>query len=248
MKLVNTLGLIVATAISTCSLAQTGTIMGEVQNQEATPLKETKITLKGSNSGTITNNKGSFILSNVTTGKQELIFRHHDFKAKSINVDVKEDDTLRVVIVLQSNLLELNEVSINSYRTNPFKNDSSFAVSRLPLKDLENPQVYNSISKELIDQQVVTEFNDALKNATGIARLWESTGRGGDGAEYYSMRGFSVQPTMVNGLPSVNNGVIDPANIESIEVIKGPSGTLFGSPMISYGGLCTLERKKLTKV
>jgi iron complex outermembrane receptor protein len=40
---------------------------------------------------------------------------------------------------------------------------------------------------------------------------------------------------MINGLPGINNGSIDPANVD-IEVIKGPSGT-FGSNLISYGGL-----------
>ena len=58
----------------------------------------------------------------------------------------------------------------------------------------------------------------------------------GDGAGYYSLRGFAVQPTMINGLPGLTNGSLDPANIDKIEVIKGPSGTLFGSSLISYGG------------
>jgi hypothetical protein len=35
-----------------------------------------------------------------------------------------------------------------------------------------------------------TNFNDALKNATGVTRLWESTGRGGDGAEFVHARFF----------------------------------------------------------
>ncbi len=113
-------------------------------------------------------------------------------------------------------------------------------VAKMPLKNLENPQVYQSVSRAILKEQVVTNFNDALKNATGVSRLWESTGRGGDGAEYFSMRGFAVQPTLVNGMPSVNNGGLDPAHIESIEVVKGPSGTLFGSPMISYGGLINI--------
>src|SRR3546814_3383774 len=61
---------------------------------------------------------------------------------------------------------------------------------------------------------------------------------------YYSMRGFSVQPTMVNGLPGLTNGSLDPAGIERIDVIKGPSGTLFGSSLISYGGLLNTITKK----
>lgn len=138
----------------------------------------------------------------------------------------------------------LKEVTVECTRENKYKKESSTTVSKMPLKDIENPQVYNSIPANLLKEQVVTNFNDALKNATGVTRLWESTGRNGDGAEYYSMRGFSVQPTMTNGLPSLTNTTIDPINIDNIEVIKGPSGTLFGSSVISYGGLINVVTKK----
>ena len=139
---------------------------------------------------------------------------------------------------------QLKEVIVEGLHENKYKKESSETVAKMPLKDIENPQVYNSIPANLLKEQVVTNFNDALKNATGVARLWESTGRNGDGAEYYSMRGFSVQPTMTNGLPSLTNTTIDPINIDNIEVIKGPSGTLFGSSVISYGGLINVVTKK----
>ncbi|MES2411478.1 MAG: TonB-dependent siderophore receptor [Bacteroidota bacterium] len=139
-------------------------------------------------------------------------------------------------------LNKIKEVEIlNKYK---YKREKSNTVSKMPLNNIENPQVYNTVTSELLKEQVVTNFNDALKNATGVTRLWESTGRGGDGAEFYSMRGFAVQPTMINGLPGINNGNIDPINIDNIEVIKGPSGTLFGSSLISYGGLINIVTKK----
>lgn len=116
--------------------------------------------------------------------------------------------------------------------------------NKMPLKDIENPQVYNVINKNILKEQVVTTFNDAMKNATGVSRLWESTGRGSDGAEFYSMRGFSTQPRLLNGMPSFSNGSLDPANIESIEVIKGPSGTMYGGNLVSYGGLINITTKK----
>jgi iron complex outermembrane receptor protein len=95
-----------------------------------------------------------------------------------------------------------------------------------------------------LNSQVVTNFDDALKNATGVENLWSSTGRGGDGAGYYALRGFSVQPQLVNGLPGLTNGTINPANIERIEVLKGPSATLFGNAVSSYGGLINVVTKK----
>ncbi len=147
-------------------------------------------------------------------------------------------------LIAQEEVQEIEEVSVSIEKKNIFKDDSTFTVAKLPLKDLENPQVYNRVKRELLEEQNVTNLNDAIKNATGITRLWESTGRGGDGAEYFSMRGFAVQPTMINGLPSITNGAVDPANMESIEIIKGPSGTLFGSPAISYGGLINVTTKK----
>jgi iron complex outermembrane recepter protein len=142
----------------------------------------------------------------------------------------------------KDSISNLNEVQIvNKYK---YKREKSSTVSKMPLKDIENPQVYNTVTSELLKEQVVTNLNDALKNATGITRLWESTGRGTDGAEYFSMRGFAVQPTMTNGLPAVTNTTVDPINIDNIEVIKGPSGTLFGSSLISYGGLINIVTKK----
>lgn len=156
------------------------------------------------------------------------------FIAFAINIQAQEIDSAK-----EQNI---TEVIIN--HTKKYKNDQAFAVSKLPLKDIQNPQVYNSIPKAIIKDQVSTNLNQVLKNATGITRLWESTSRGGDGAEYYTMRGFSVQPNLVNGMASFNNGGLDPANIENIDVIKGPSGTLYGSTLTSYGGLINIQTKK----
>lgn len=143
----------------------------------------------------------------------------------------------------KDSLKTLKEVIVNTNQYK-YKREKSTTVAKMPLNNIENPQVYNTVTSELMKEQVVTNFSDALKNATGITRLWESTGRGGDGAEFFTMRGFSVQPTMINGLPGINNGSIDPANVDNIEVIKGPSGTLFGSSLISYGGLINIITKK----
>lgn len=134
---------------------------------------------------------------------------------------------------------DIDEVVVTGYITK-----DSESANKMPIKDIENPQVYNTVNKNVIKEQVAISLNDALKNVTGIARLWESTGRGNDGGEYYTMRGFALQPTLVNGMPAFNNGTLDPAGVETIEAIKGPSGTLYGGSVISYGGLINVITKK----
>lgn len=125
------------------------------------------------------------------------------------------------------------------------RRDRSDQVAKVPLKRLENPQAYSTIDRKTLDEQVIVNFDDALKNAPGLDKLWEPTGRGyGDGASYYSLRGFEAQATVIDGVPGLTSGSLDPANIESIEVIKGPSSTLFGSSLVSYGGLINTATKK----
>src|SRR5690606_2124109 len=111
-------------------------------------------------------------------------------------------------------------------------------------KNLENPQVYNTVSSEILKQQVITTYDDAMRNVPGISRTWESTGRAGDGAAYFALRGFDAQPALINGLPGLTSGNLDPVNVEEIQVIKGPSATLFGGSFYSYGGMINTITKK----
>jgi iron complex outermembrane receptor protein len=91
---------------------------------------------------------------------------------------------------------------------------------------------------------MVFSVDDATKNAPGLQTMWEATGRGGDGGAYYNSRGFVLQSQLRNGIAGNITSRIDAANIESIEVIKGPSATLFGSTLTSYGGLINRVTKK----
>ena len=83
----------------------------------------------------------------------------------------------------KDSIKELKEVSISNSKYK-YKRIKSSTVSKMPLADIENPQVYNVVTSELLKEQVITNFNDVLKNATGVSRIWESTGRGGDGAAF----------------------------------------------------------------
>ncbi|MBT32272.1 MAG: TonB-dependent siderophore receptor [Thalassobius sp.] len=228
------------------AIAQTGNIAGKVTDESNNPLVGVNIIVKGlKKKGTQTDNTGSFKLNEVPTGNQTLLFSYLGYNSQEIKVTVTDGGTTNLSSLALAEKSELmSEVVIEGNKTNKFYTESSPYVSKLPLGNLENPQVYNVVSALLLKEQAVTNFDDALNNVPGLQKLWESTGRGGDGAGYFSLRGFSIQPTMLNGLPALTNGSPDPANIERIEVLKGPSGTLFGSSLISYGGLINIVTKK----
>lgn len=220
-----------------------GSVNGSITLSDNTPAENISIVLKGTVFSAVTNAKGQYEIKNVKPGSYTLRAAAVGIKSVEQGITVIAGQTETVNITLSESQEELNEVIING-GANKFSRSSSNVVAKMPLKDIENPQVYNTVTSELMKEQVITQMDDAYKNVPGLDRLWESTGRGGDGAGYFSLRGFSVQPTMVNGLPSLANGTQDPQNVERIEVIKGPSGTLFGSSLISYGGLINVSTKR----
>ncbi len=243
-KMLKYILIIVFSLFSAGLVAQHGSIKGNIRTADGRAAAFVNVFVKGSAKGSVTDNEGNFQINNLKPGIYQLVATFVGAAKQEQDVEVKPYEVSIVDFTLAETATALSEITVTDARINKYYRNENAIVAKQPLKDLENPQVYNSISKEILADQVVTNFNDALKNATGITRLWESTGRGGDGAEFFSLRGFSVQASMVNGLPSVSNGGLDPVNIETIDVIKGPSGTLFGSPLISYGGLINVTTKR----
>jgi iron complex outermembrane receptor protein len=221
----------------------TGSIRGVVYNESMQPLSNVNVVLSNSSYGDITDANGFFEMSTVRPGDYEIRASSIGFLAQTRNITVIAGEELQIQVVLPSVNEELGTITVRASKMNRYANESSNFVAKIDLPDLQNPQVYNSVDSRLLRDQVITRFDDAIKNAPGVAKLWESTGRGGDGSGYYAIRGFATQPTMVNGLPALTNGSLDPAGIERIEFIKGPSGTLFGGALTSYGGLINVVTK-----
>jgi len=221
------------------------TIKGKINLENNQAADNVSIVLKGTKIGTNTDDNGNYEIKNVKPGNYILRVSAVGYSSKEKSITLNSGDEIIENFTIASNSEQLDEIVVNGgSKKNTFARKETQQVSRLPLKNLENPQVYTTITSELLKEQVVTNLDDALKNAPGLTPLWASTGRGGDGAGYFSLRGFAVQPTMINGLPGLTNGSLDPANIDKIEVIKGPSGTLFGSSLISYGGLINITTKR----
>lgn len=133
----------------------------------------------------------------------------------------------------------IDEVILNTY----IKKDSDYS-NKMTLKAIEDPQVFSSVSRAVLENQAIFTVDDAYRNVTGLQKMWNATSRAGDGGAFVVLRGFVSSSSMRNGLVSPVTTTIDAINVEKLEVLKGPSGTLYGSNVASYGGLINRVTKR----
>lgn len=222
-----------------------GSVKGVLKTSDGKPAAHVNVTLKELNRGSSSHISGEFEIKNVDPGTYTLVTSFIGLETKEQLLKVTAGIPTTVPeIVLNESAHQLNEIVIKDSKTNPFDTKESEYVSKMSLKRLENPQVYTTISKELIKEQLVFSVDDAMRNAPGVQKMWEATGRGGDGGAYYNTRGFILQSQLRNGVAGNVTNQIDVANLERVEVIKGPSATLFGSSLTTYGGLINRVTKK----
>ncbi|MGD1851796.1 MAG: TonB-dependent siderophore receptor [Cyanophyceae cyanobacterium] len=105
-----------------------------------------------------------------------------------------------------------------------------------PLRDV--PQSIQIIPREILEDQGTIRLNDAVRNASGVV-AGSSDPRG----QRFTIRGFGSSSVLRDGVRLANGGVgnigfQELANIERIEVLKGPASILFGS--LQPGGVINL--------
>lgn len=220
-----------------------GVIKGVITTAEGKPAGQVSVALLRSNRRTATAEDGSFILRDIAAGHYNIQVTLLGYTPQTQAVTVAAGSTVTIDIRLDVSDQQLQEVIVSSSR-NKFKTSGSRDVAKLPLANMENPQVYNTVNKQLLLEQGVFTADDAVKNVPGITTLWNANGRAGDGGAYYSMRGFTTSAQLRNGMAGTVTSTVDAINLERMEVIKGPSATLYGSTLTSYGGLINRVTKK----
>lgn len=217
-----------------------GTISGKVLVKDGNSVQGSKVKIAELNKTAITEADGSYELKNIPFGTYlvEVTMNGYDSSPASVVID-QNNTAVQLDFEMSYTSQKLEEVIVSS-GGNRFARKESEEVSKMKLKNMENPQVYTIVSKELMKEQVVTDYNSAFKNVpgAGIAEVRNQ------GRTTNISRGFATPQLVRNGVGSFTYNSIDPANLERIEIIKGPSATLFGSTISSFGGLFNRVTKK----
>lgn len=215
-----------------------GKIKGQITTSDGKPAADVNIILKGSKYNTSTKDDGSFELNRVKPNTYTLQVSLNGYETSEQEVRVAENETASLNLQLKVSNKELKEVVISNRKS--ILSKKTEYVARMPLKNLENPQVYSVIHKELMQEQVTIDITTAMRNAPGIVPLNYPSG-----GFALIFRGFTVGVNARNGMETLSGrSTVGIQNIDRIEVLKGPSGTLFGSSASSFGGVVNLVTKK----
>ena len=220
-------------------------VNGKVMLSEKVPVKNALLRIVNTSYQSKTNNLGEYYFDNVPPGEYTLQVVLNDIELMRETIRIEKDvyEIPPIYTTTENNVIE--GITVYAFGRNKFLDKDSTSVSKMPLRNLENPQAYTSINQQLLKEQITYDISEVLKNVPGMVKMQGSPGRGsGDGSFYYSLRGFPTKVSMVDGLPATTNGEIDPADIERLEVIKGPAGTLYGGAVTSFGGLINAVTKK----
>lgn len=221
--------------------SHSGKITGTITAVDGLPIELVPISILQLNKNTLTNSQGMYNFDNIPAGKYTVRIQMLGAKEKDTVIFIKTGEEATVSYQLKKeNIVSLQEVRVEG-RTNRFSIKESQYISRLPLKNLENPQVYNVVSKELIQEQMAVDLGSVSKNVPGAGIPMIAN----QGRVTFRSRGFETEPNARNGVAGAAFSFLDNVNLERIEAIKGPSSTLFGTSVASsYGGLFNRVTKK----
>lgn len=107
-----------------------------------------------------------------------------------------------------------------------------------PLSDV--PQSIQVIPRQVLEDQQVIRLDEALRNVSGVTFDNQDLGRG----VQFNIRGFDGAPILRNGFRQfgASAGFPEIANIERVEVLKGPAAILYGE--VEPGGVINLVTKQ----
>jgi TonB-linked SusC/RagA family outer membrane protein len=193
------------------------TISGKVRDVKGQPLPGVNVTVRGTSLGTTTNNEGNYNLSKVDENAT-LEFSYIGYRTQQAVVNKRSV----INITLIENPSVLDEVIVTGYTTTARK-DLTGAVGTVNITDLQKAPV--------------ASFEEALAGRVAGVQVSSQSGRPGSAIDIVIRGVGSISQSnrplfVIDGFPMENpdNNVIDPDNIETINILKDASATaLYGA-------------------
>ena len=213
------------------------TVKGRIVNADGSPAYVT-IELEKLKKMTVTDVNGNFNLRNLPESHDTLIITSVESRAYELPVAIGKNQISDLgEIKLAFNISQLQYVEVRGRTAHSYKSDYSFLGAKTQAPSINIPQSISSITKEMIKDRMELTLKDAADQAAGVNQY--------SGYDEYAIRGFRADNArLINGLRGYNSTYTSPmlVNIERVEVVKGPTATLYGN--CDPGGTINLVTKK----
>ena len=209
--------------------AQEHTVNGTVYS-EGEPLNGASLRIKGTNLGTITNEKGCFSIKFSKKKNNQLIISYTGHKSKQIEIDPKDSDIGKIILELYESLEEI-----------------VISGTLKPVSKLNSPVAVEVYSQSFFKANPSPSIFESLESINGI-RPQLNCNVCNTGDIHINGQEGSYTMVLIDGLPIVSGlstvyglSGIPQSLIERVEIVKGPASTLYGSEAI--GGVINLITK-----
>ena len=220
LLLAGALACVAAPLTSLHAQESTGTITGQVVDSASRqPLADVSVVVEGTPRGAVTRVDGSFTISGVPAGTHLVRARRIGFGTQSQNVTVSSGATVSVTFALTRQAAILEQMVVVGYGSQQ-RSTITGAVATIDTTALQSRRV--------------VDVSQALQGQVAGVQVTQSTGAPG---EEISIRirgegtiGNNSPLFIVDGVPSRDIGFLNPADIESMTILKdAAAAAIYGS-------------------
>lgn len=243
--------------------AQKGTVTGKVIDEQTNEaLVGATVILqkagatgeKARQIGAIARSNGEFQIRGVEPGAYKLVVNFISYKKFEKKIDVVGGETLNIDVGLYQDVVGLDEVVVTGVASRNEKAIADVSVSRVDAEGLQEANVYQDVS-QLMTGKVSGVYVEPSSGNVGGGIRFNVRGGGGlngagqpviyvDGARIANLEiGFDINGQFASTLADLN-----PEDIKSIEVLKGPAGAaLYGTSGSNGVVLITTKRGRASE-
>lgn len=138
-------------------------------------------------------------------------------------------------------VVEAKPVQVSALRA-PYKISQTTTATKTDTPIMQTPFSVQVVPQQVIKDQQAVRLETAVQNVSGVI---VQSGANGDTSDSFIIRGFNVDSTYRNGVLGGGNtglGKREMANVEQVEVLKGPGAILYGRS--EPGGIVNLVTKQ----
>lgn len=188
---------------------------------------------------TTSNARGEFRFEQVAPGDHRLTATSVGFAAATVPVAVESGAPRAVTLALEIDALT-SQITVMAPNPEGYQAPRAAAATRLNVPIIDTPVSVQVVPRRVIEDQAALGLENIYTNVSGVTQSGNTLNAQ---TEIRPMiRGFETAVPLRNGLRATTVGAVDPVNVESVEILKGPASILYGT--LEPGGVVNYVTKK----